>query len=186
MTQFNLTDTARKDLESVFIKHDCHDFKWIDSKEIVVAQWVRVKCMYGCEEYTKNAACPPNAPSVSECDRFFKEYADACLIHFEKVEPDLKKADEWSRDLNLSLLELERDVFLSGYERAFLMFTDCCGLCDSCPGIRKKCKKPDKSRPTAEGFAVDVYSTVRKVGYKIEVKKDFTDKMDRYALLMIR
>ncbi|MBL6996017.1 DUF2284 domain-containing protein, partial [Desulfobacula sp.] len=27
------------------------DYKWIDPQRIIVAQWVRMKCMFGCGEY---------------------------------------------------------------------------------------------------------------------------------------
>jgi predicted metal-binding protein len=51
-------------LEALFVKHGYTDFRWIDAKEIVVAQWVRMKCMFGCGEFGRNACCPPNVPSV--------------------------------------------------------------------------------------------------------------------------
>ena len=51
-------------LETLFSDHKFSDFKWIDPKEIVVAQWVRMKCMFGCSEYGQNTSCPPNVPSL--------------------------------------------------------------------------------------------------------------------------
>jgi hypothetical protein len=41
------------------------------------------------------------------------------------------------------------------------------------------------ARPTPEAFAVDVFSTVKEVGYPIEVLYDYSQKMNRYAFLMI-
>ncbi|MFH1102907.1 MAG: DUF2284 domain-containing protein [Pseudomonadota bacterium] len=61
----------QKQLEQLFARHGVSDFKWIDPKQIIVSQWVRMKCMFGCSEYGHNASCPPNVPSVSECERFF-------------------------------------------------------------------------------------------------------------------
>jgi predicted metal-binding protein len=34
---------------------------------------VRMKCMYGCASYGRKACCPPNTPTVAECERFLKE-----------------------------------------------------------------------------------------------------------------
>ena len=62
----------RLNIENIIRKYGYRDFKWIDPKNIVVAQWVRMKCMYGCDEYGKTGTCPPNVPSVSDCERFFK------------------------------------------------------------------------------------------------------------------
>jgi len=38
----------RQALEALFAKSGYEDFKWIKPKEIVVSQWVRMKCMFGC------------------------------------------------------------------------------------------------------------------------------------------
>ncbi len=39
----------RKKFEEVFKKHGYFDYKWIDPKQIVVAQWARLKCTFGCK-----------------------------------------------------------------------------------------------------------------------------------------
>jgi len=33
--------------------------KIIDPKSVVVGDWVRLKCQYGCGGYGKNLTCPP-------------------------------------------------------------------------------------------------------------------------------
>jgi predicted metal-binding protein len=50
--------TDPKTLEALIRKHGYSDFRWIDPKEIVVAQWVRMKCRFGCPDYGQNACCP--------------------------------------------------------------------------------------------------------------------------------
>ena len=45
-----MTAMNRENLEELFRKHEYTDFKWIDPKEFVVAQWVRMKCMFGFDE----------------------------------------------------------------------------------------------------------------------------------------
>jgi predicted metal-binding protein len=42
------------------------------------------------------------------------------------------------------------------------------------------------ARPAPEALAVDVYSTVRKVGYPIHVLSEYSETMDRYAFLLIK
>ena len=44
-------------LEELFRQHGYEDFKWLDPAEIVVAQWVRIKCMYGCPVYCQIVCC---------------------------------------------------------------------------------------------------------------------------------
>jgi predicted metal-binding protein len=67
---------SKQKIDSILNTNGISDYKWIKPEKIVVAQWVRVKCMFGCKHYG-TGSCPPNAPSVNECDRFFKEYKNA-------------------------------------------------------------------------------------------------------------
>ncbi len=175
----------RKNFEERFIAHKFNDFRWIDPKTIVTAHWVRMKCIFGCREYGKTASCPPNIPSISECERFFKEYKEAVIFHFEKKVAKPEDRFAWTRKVNLKLLKLEREIFLSGYEKAFLLFMDSCNICKECGGVKEKCKEPRLARPTPEAMGVDVYTTVRNAGYPIQVLSDYTKTMNRYAFLMI-
>jgi predicted metal-binding protein len=83
-TESNLIESNYRDLKTLFQKYGYKDFRFIDPEKIVVSQWVRMKCMYGCGEYGQNASCPPNVPPVSECERFFREYSAAVIFHFDK------------------------------------------------------------------------------------------------------
>lgn len=172
-------------LEGQFRQHGYEDFKWLDPKDIKVSQWVRMKCMYGCSGYGSNASCPPNVPSIPECRHFFSEYSTAVMFHFAKKAEQPEERHAWTREVNEGLLELERTVFLSGYERVFLLFMDSCNLCEECPGEREDCDKPLQARPTPEAMGVDLFSTVRHYGDPIEVLSDYTKAMNRYAFLMI-
>jgi predicted metal-binding protein len=175
----------RSRLESAFKKHGCTDFKWIDPRDIVTAQWVRVKCMYGCEDYAHRACCPPNAPSVPECRQFLDEYDTAVMFHFAKAGDNLDERRKWGRKVNRSLVSLEREVFLLGHERAFMLLMGTCSLCKTCTGAREDCKHPSLARPTVDAMAIDVYSTVRKYGFPIQVLTDYSQTTNRYAFLLV-
>jgi predicted metal-binding protein len=178
-------EIGRKGLEGMFKKHGYDDYKWINPKSIVVAQWARMKCMFGCKNYGQCGTCPPNTPPVAECKDFFKGYKTGAVFHFTKKVKRPEDRFAWTRKVNLKLLKLEREVFLSGYYKVFLLFMDSCKLCESCPGIKQLCKNPKMSRPTPESMAMDVFATVRKIGYPIEVLYDDFQEMNRYAFLFI-
>ena len=137
----------RKQLNRIFADHGYDNYTWIRSRDIVVAQWVRMKCMFGCGSYGAVGCCPPNTPTVDECRRFFGEYTDCVVFRFHKSIPDPKKRHEWSREVNMKMLKLERDVFIAGYRKAFLLFMDECSLCAECAGTKIDCKNPKNARP---------------------------------------
>lgn len=187
MEMVNQTKTEICDnLDIIFKERGYRDYKWIDPKKIIVAQWVRMKCMFGCSGYGKLASCPPNVPSVTECESFFKEYSLGVIFRFNKKLDDPEKRHGWSKTVNMKLFKLERDVFLAGHERAFLLFMDSCSVCKECTGKRNECNEPIISRPSPEGLAMDVYSTVRQFGLPIEVRTDVNQEMNRYAFLLVQ
>ena len=175
---------SRTVIESILTKQGLSDFKWINPKEIVVAQWVRVKCTFGCSDYGLGT-CPPNTPLVSECDRFFKEYENGLIIRLNKFADKNAYPADWSREMTNKLLDIEREIFLSGYQKAFLLNQTCCTLCKDCTGNRINCKDKTRSRPSPEGFAVDVYQTVRNAGFDINVVAVNPADISRIAILLI-
>jgi predicted metal-binding protein len=172
-------------LNKLFAEHGYDNFKWMGPKDIVVSHWVRMKCMYGCKSYGRNATCPPNVPSVAECQRFFAEYRRAALFHFTKRVEKPGDRHAWSQTVNQKLLQLERAVFLAGYHKSFLLAMDSCAICATCPGTRDACKHPMAARPSPEAMAVDVFATVRRQKYPIGVLPDYDQEMNRYAILLI-
>ena len=175
----------RKQLENLFSKHQFKDFKWIDAQKIVVSHWVRMKCMFGCEEYGKNACCPPSTPSVDECKNIFGEYTECAVFHFQKNVEKPEDRHEWTKVINTKLLKMEREVFLAGNPKSFLLFMDSCNLCETCGEERIKCKNKRAARPSPEAMAIDVFSTVKQLDYPIEVLRDYSTSMNRYAFLLV-
>lgn len=76
-------------------------------------------------------------------------------------------------------------MFLAGYYRAFQLFMDSCSFCKTFSGDRGTCEQPRMARPAPEAMGVDVYATVRRLGFYINVRTDYDQKMDRFAFLMV-
>jgi predicted metal-binding protein len=172
-------------LEQLFKERGFSDFKWIEAKDIVVSQWVRFRCVFGCQAYGKKGTCPPNVPSIDECRQMISEYGQAAVFHFEKKLKDPDDRKPWGKGIVSKLLELEREVFLSGYHKTFLISHESCGFCETCGVDRTKCKNPKGARPGADAMGIDVYATVRSIGYPIQVLKNYDEAMNRYAFLLI-
>jgi predicted metal-binding protein len=176
--------TSHEKIDSVLIKQGFSDYKWINPGEIVVAHWVRVKCFFGCSDFGLGT-CPPNTPSVNDCDSFFKEYEHGLVIRLNKFADKNAYPSDWSREMTNKLLAIEREIFLTGFQKVFLLNQTCCMLCNDCSGNRTDCKDKTRSRPSPESFAVDVYKTVRNAGMEINVVADNPSDMNRIAILLI-
>jgi len=173
------------ELEQIFRKHGFDNFKWIKASDIVVAQWVRMKCMYGCGSYGKKGSCPPSTPSINECREFFSEYSEAVVFHITARLDNPEERDRFSREINTRLLEVEREVFLKDFRKAFLLFMDECQLCSLCPGTIDECVNHKMMRPCPESMGVDVFATVGKYDLPIKVLTDYDEEMNRYAFILI-
>jgi predicted metal-binding protein len=176
----------RRRVAKILAARGLADYRWIDPEGIVVAEWVRMKCRFGCDGYGRGACCPPNVPSVAECRAFFAEYGLGAVLRFEKRTADPAARRQWSNEKIRELAALERDVFLAGYEKAFALVFATCHLCAECAPSRELCALPALARPTPEAFAVDVFSTVRRIGFPIEVTTALDDVQNRYAILLVR
>jgi len=175
----------RQQLEGLFREHGFDDFRWLPAGQIVVAQWVRMKCKYGCPEYGVSMNCPPNNPSVAECERFIREYSEAAIFHFTRSVPNREERHKWSREENKKLIDLERTVLLGGRHKAFMLLMGSCPQCEECVGRWEDCRHPGSGRPTPEGMAVDLFSTAHSVGYPLEILDDYSRPMNRYAIFLI-
>jgi predicted metal-binding protein len=178
-------DSPLSELESIFSTYDLV-YKWIRPHEIVVSQWVRMKCVYGCPEYGQCASCLPNTPSVEECRAFFDEYTDIAVFRFNIHLDNPEDRHDKMKEITRKLLRLEKEVFLSGYVKAFLLPPDSCSLCNECVSSREDCKQPNLARPSPEALAMDVFSSVRNVSFPINVLKNYDERMNRYAFLLVR
>jgi len=154
----------------------------IGPDKIVTAPWVRLKCRYGCGEYGKCLTCPPYSPTPDYTANMLKHYSAALLITYN-VEPE--DEDKLWRQIREIVAEIERDMFLEDYYKAFGMGAGQCHLCEECD-VSKPCKYPHRARPSMEACGIDVYQTVRNLGLKIEVVKSRTLPCTYCGIILIK
>ena len=146
--------------------------KVIKASSVITADWVRLKCQFGCDGYGSSLCCPPKTPTPEQTRKTLDGYETAILAHFE-VNAHVTK----------SMAALEREVFLQGYYKALAFGAGPCNLCRSCP--EDGCKYPDKARPSMEACGIDVFSTARNNGCPIEVVLNESSEQNYYGLLLI-
>jgi predicted metal-binding protein len=145
--------------------------KVIPVKSIIVADWVRLKCKFGCDGYGRSLTCPPESPTPKEARKALRFYKSALLVHGKHY-----------KDIHSMIPILEREIFLDGHFKAFGMGAGPCNLCKTCG---KFCRHPEKTRPAMEACGIDVYTTVRNNGYPIEVVKTPQCKGNYYGIVLI-
>ncbi|HIH69729.1 DUF2284 domain-containing protein [Methermicoccus shengliensis] len=187
----------------------CHS---ISARDVEVAEWVRLKCEFGCRGYGKRLGCPPYTPSVEETRRVVASYSHALLVHFKNMpgfesprDPSakgwhgklLRKLSLWVHD---TMFELERRAFLLGAYRALAFVAYPCEYCEQCvamthegldeAALKRRCPHKERVRPSMEACGIDVFATVRRAGLPIHTIGECTptamaSSLNSYALLLL-
>ncbi len=157
--------------------------------QVVVSEWVRFKCRYGCKGYAKHLSCPPYAPGPEDTRRMMSEYTAALLLLFEGVPGQLDLRPEaipedfhpYYKELILWVNDtvhfLEKSAFYDGFYKAFGMGAYPCIYCEHCvaeehegivdESIRRLCRHMDKVRPSMEAAGIDVFATAKSAGWEL-------------------
>ncbi len=154
----------------------------MDVKNVAVGDWVRLKCQFGCGGYGGCLTCPPYSPTPEITKRMLGQYSKGLLMQIE----DIVSEDEERvfRKFRKIVADLEREIFLDGYHKAFGMTAGPCSLCRSCD-LTKLCKHPHLARPSMEACGIDVYETVRICGFSLEVVKSRELRCSYVSLVLI-
>lgn len=142
--------------------------KIIDTENVVVGNWVRLKCQFGCGGYGECLTCPPYSPTPEDTKKMIGEYSEGLLMQMENI--SLVTRSRLGDKLRNVVADLEREIFLDGYHKAFGMTAGPCRFCKPCE-THRPCKYPNRARPSMEACGIDVYQTVRNCGFELEVVK---------------
>jgi predicted metal-binding protein len=132
---------------------------------VVTAEWVRLKCQFGCDGFGKGLCCPPRTPSPEQMKRVLADYRRALIYSYTCTPSEYRPKRRSMRKL---VAELERSAFLDGYYKAFGLGDGPCRFCRDC-NLTGDCRHPELGRPSMESCGIDVYATARNSGIKLEV-----------------
>ncbi|MFZ0613431.1 MAG: DUF2284 domain-containing protein [Desulfobacterales bacterium] len=160
----------------------------ISIDKIIVAEWVRLKCRYGCSRYNTTWCCPPATPDPEKVRAILKEYSQALLLVGNKTCEDFYRNNSRKRAVQMrcwkGTVALERMLFLQGYYKAFGLVGECCGLCKTC-AYPETCRFPSEKRPSVESFGIDVFGTLRNAGTHHTLAKDTQETYAYYAIILL-
>lgn len=152
--------------------------------QVVTAEWVRWKCLYGCEQAGRCVTCPPHSPSPEQTRRLLDEYETVLLLRYD-VHPgraEWRKPAAWVLE---HALRLERELFLLGRHKAFAIVGGrSCDLEEPC-GAPGTCTSRERLRPGPAGCGIDVFATSAAAGWPLEVVPAEGEPYHRYAFILV-
>jgi predicted metal-binding protein len=154
--------------------------KVIAPSSVVTAEWVRMKCQFGCKRFGRRLCCPPYTPTPDVTRKVMDSYQKAILVH-QRIR---KGEREEARRFSENIVQLEIEVFLNGYYKAWSMGSGPCRLCEECDPT-SLCKHGDKARPSMEACGIDVFKSARDNGFRIEVLRTHEEERNIFGLLLV-
>jgi len=164
---------ALADVEKILRKHKVKELARVEPANVVTAEWVRLKCQFGCGGYGQCLTCPPHSPTPEQTRRLIDEYRTIYLLWWG---PEFGGREE--------LAAIEREVFLAGYYKALALACGPCFLCNPCP-LEHPCRHPHAARPAMEACGIDVYETAHRAGLPLQVVTTQDDTANYYSLLLV-
>ena len=152
--------------------------KMIDPHSVVTAEWVRMKCQFGCPGFGLSHCCPPHTPTPDLTRKVIDSYQKAMLLHRRLAK------GERGKNFNETLVRLEIKIFLEGYYKAWSMGSGPCRLCKECD-LKVSCKHGYEARPSMEACGIDVFKTARDNGFPIDVVKTHGEERNAFGLILV-
>ena len=163
---------SNKELLAVAAQQGALRAKVIAAPSVETGHWVRWKCQFGCDGFGSSLVCPPHSPTPAETRAMLDQYQRAVL--FETPPGQAKTI----------AVRLEREVFLAGYYKAFGLGAGPCSLCDTC-AFDQGCRHAEEARPSMEACGIDVFATVRKHGFTLNVVRNHSDPQHYFGVVLV-
>jgi predicted metal-binding protein len=157
-------------------------------EKIDLAEWVRLKCQFGCSQYNTNWCCPPASPDLAKVRAVLQEYTQALLLigrrrckdfYLNNARRRAEQVRSWKE-----VVGMERQLFLEGYDKAISLVSGSCALCRKCT-YPDTCRFPKERRPPIEAFSIDLIGTLKNLGIRTPVARKTGDTFRYYAIILL-
>jgi predicted metal-binding protein len=177
-----------KEMRLLSMKYGFDEMLAIDTSDVCVAEWVQLKCKYGCRKYGSSWCCPPETPPPDQTRALLNEYRKALLliVSTQKVEFYRENHQKRRKQVNMwkGAVALERQLFLLGYYKAFALVSENCALCKEC-AYPEECRFPTDRRPSIESLSIDVFQTLKNVGRPFAIAKAVVEEHNSYSIILL-
>lgn len=152
----------------------------IYTSKVEVKNWAAAKCRYGCAKYQRSYSCPPNSIAPEKMQEMMREYKRAVLVIGKE------EGVEKQKDFRKALIEMEKELFLNEFYKAFALVPGPCDSCGTCKVVsREACCMPSQNRPCIEGTGIDVFALVKRFKKNAKVNKDPSEPFRSYGLILL-
>lgn len=184
-----MTDADLVKYSAPEIEHSVSGVRQINPASVVIAEWVPLKCQFGCDGFNMSYACPPHAPTPAKTQAVVDGYRRALLYHFRipQLTPDNRESYfQLYRVIHRAMVDLEGTIFKDGYHKAFVFLFGGCVICDDCTAPEgKPCRFRNLLRPCMESSGIDVFETVRNNEGEINTLKVRGETRNQYCLMLV-
>lgn len=182
---------SEKLLDRLLTKNEDYGLKKIipfPIEKINLAEWVRIKCQFGCSQYGTNWCCPPAVPDLHKIRAVLQEYSQALLLTGSRrcrnfYLDNAKRRAEQVRSWKV-VVGIERQLFLEGYDKAISLVSGSCALCKKCT-YPEACRFPKERRPPIEAFSIDMIGTLKNLGISSPVAQEPDDTFNFYGIILL-
>jgi predicted metal-binding protein len=190
---YSIEDSRKKrdllaELAELGKKFNINEIIHLNTEDICVAPWVRLKCKYGCSKYGKSWCCPPETPDPEKMQIVLKGYREALLLCGTIKNGHFYRDNQRKRRIQVNTwkgtLALERRLFLAGYYKAFGLVSENCALCKTCTYPRE-CKFPKDRRPSVESCSIDIFQTLKKINRQVQIAQEVTSEYNCYSIILL-
>jgi predicted metal-binding protein len=187
-TQKGISESLLERLSKAGQKYGLNRILPFSTDKISVAEWVHLKCRYGCSQFNTNWCCPPATPSPEKVRRVLDEYSMGLLLAGSATCSDFYRNNSRKRSMQVrcwkGTVSLERMLFLEGYYKAFSLVGECCALCKEC-AYPEECRFPQEKRPSVESFSIDVIGTLKNLKTTSQVATSTAEEFNYYAIILL-
>jgi predicted metal-binding protein len=180
-----LSSAAIEPLRSRALALGADDATLASPDQVVTAEWVRMKCLYGGCTAGRCLTCPPYSPTPAQTRALLDEYQSVLLLRFAVAAARGGEHLAASRRAASVALQLERELFLAGHHKAFAIAGGRpCELDKAC-GRPETCACRERLRPGPAGCGIDVFTTCANAGWPLKVVQGRDEPYHRLALVLV-
>lgn len=143
--------------EEFISQYPIYEYRLIETKDLSVAERVRIICEKECERYNTTWACPPGVGTLKECEQKIKSYPQAIFFSSVAEVSDLMNMEEMlsTRDAHEALTTAVGNFLKEEGLEIYILSTESCDLCEECAYKEgKPCRFPEKMHPCLESHGV--------------------------------